>query len=412
MYNYDAKKGSGLYRKNNLKNVLHGFFLAIALTIAEPATTLPLIIHHFSNDVLLVGLFTSLLRGGAIVVQLFAAFYAQSFSLVMPYLRLVFLARFLSWLTIGLVIYFIGDKNPFLTLLGIGIALFVFSVSAGFGQIYFNEILAKVFSHQERGRSMANRQLFAAIGAIVSGFGAGFILERYPPPLSYAYLFFLSACLMAIGLIAFGSIQEPPKKSITQKEKSFILFLHNVFYLLRHNRALQIQIVVVLLSYSFLLSLSYIILQAQSLLRLSGWMVGGFITIQMIGALVGNLLYKALTPNYKGIMVISFCLAIFAFFLLLFPTQWVFISAFFLLGMAIDGFRIAGMNLLFALAPEDKRPVYIALQNTITSIGLFFAIPGGFLLKAFGYTTLYGTTLALLIVGLFFALKIDNTPSP
>jgi len=77
-------------KENNLKNVLHGFFLAIAMTIAEPSTILPLIVHHFSESVVLVGIFASLLRGGAIVVQLFAAFYAQSFGLVLPYLKRVF----------------------------------------------------------------------------------------------------------------------------------------------------------------------------------------------------------------------------------------------------------------------------------------------------------------------------------
>jgi hypothetical protein len=105
-----------LYRENNLKNVLHGFFLAIAMSVAEPSTILPLIVHHFSDSVILVGVFASLLRGGAIVVQLFAAFYAQSFKRVMPYMRRVFVARFLSWLAIGLVILFVGDKNPKLTL--------------------------------------------------------------------------------------------------------------------------------------------------------------------------------------------------------------------------------------------------------------------------------------------------------
>ena len=134
------------YKSNNIKNILHGFFLALALGVAEPSTTLPLIIAHFSADVTIVGFFTSLLRGGAILVQLFAAFYAQSFHYVMPYLRLVFLARFLSWLGIGVAIYLVGDSNPPLTLLLIALFLFLFSFSAGFGSIYFNEILAKVFT--------------------------------------------------------------------------------------------------------------------------------------------------------------------------------------------------------------------------------------------------------------------------
>jgi len=137
------------YKENNIKNILHGFFLAVAMSVAEPSTILPLIVHHFSESVILVGVFASLLRGGAIAVQLFAAFYAQGYKRVMPYMRKVFLARFISWFMIGLAILLIGDKNPALTLWVFGIGLFIFSFSAGFGSIYFSEIIAKIFNKYE-----------------------------------------------------------------------------------------------------------------------------------------------------------------------------------------------------------------------------------------------------------------------
>jgi hypothetical protein len=180
------------YKENNLKNVLHGFFLAIAMSVAEPSTILPLIVNHFSESVVLVGLFTSLLRGGAIVVQLLAAFYAQSYKLVMPFMKKVFLVRFLSWFLIGVVILVIGDKNSKLTLTLFGILLFIFSFSAGFGAIYFSEIIAKIFNKTERGKSMANRQFFAAVGSIISGGIAGWILNEFEAPKSYGYLFIIS----------------------------------------------------------------------------------------------------------------------------------------------------------------------------------------------------------------------------
>ena len=395
------------YKSNNIKNILHGFFLAVALTIAEPSTTLPLIVHHFSSNEVVVGLFTSLLRGGTIVVQLVAAFWAQSFTQMMPYLKRVFLARFLSWLSIGLAILFLGDKNPTLTLVAIGIGLFIFSFSAGFGSIYFNEILAKVFTHEERGRSMANRQFFAAIGSILSGFVAGMILEHLDPPKSYAYLFIVSSFLMGFGLLAFSTIKEPKKSEVRQKERSFFKFLQNAFALLKKDRSLQIQIFVVLLSYSFLFSFAFVILQAKQYIDLTGWLVGGFITIQMSGALLGNLLYKQLTPRFKLIMQLAFVFSIVAYIsVLLFHSKTSFFFSFFLLGMAKDGFRLASMNLLFCIAPKDLRPIYIALQNNLTSIGLFFAIPGGLILHHFGYNILYIFTISMLSFGLLLSFGL------
>ena len=397
------------YKENNIKNIMHGFFLAVAMTIAEPSTILPLIIHHFTQNVVIIGVFVSLLRGGAILVQLIAAFYAQTFKKAMPYLRRVFIVRVLSWFLIGLSIYLIGDKNPKLTLILFGIFLFIFSFSAGFGSIYFSEIIAKVFNKQERGKTMANRQLFAAIGSIISGGVAGWVLSEFNPPKSYAYLFMISAILMSIGMFAFATIKEPVKENIRIKEESFLKYIKNAFLFLKEDKSLQIQIISMLFSYSFLFAFPFVIIQAKESINLTGWLVGGFVTIQMLGAIAGNIIWKKLSPNYKLIFIISYSLMIGAFSLILFfEKEMIYFLFFFLMGMAIDGFRISGMNLLFEIAPEDKRPIYVALQNNITSIGLFFSIPGGILLEILGYKGLYIFTIFMLLVGIYFATKIKD----
>jgi MFS family permease len=395
------------YKENNLKNILHGFFLAIAMAVAEPSTILPLIVHHFSQSVVLVGVFASLLRGGAIAVQLFAAFYAQGYKKVMPYMRKVFLARFVSWFMIGLAILLVGDKNPSLTLWVFGIGLFVFSFSAGFGSIYFSEIIAKIFNKTERGKSMANRQFFAAVASIISGGIAGWVLSNFEPPKSYAYLFMISSFLLGIGLLAFATIKEPVKEKVRVKEESFWKFLKNAFKFLKTDKALQLQILTILFSYSFLFAFPFVILKANQTIHLTGWLIGGFVTVQMVGALLGNIIWKKLAPQYKKIIILSFTGVIAAFIVaLIADNAYMYGIVFFLIGFAMDGFKISSLNLLFEIAPEDKRPIYVALQNNLTSIGLFFAIPGGFILEKFGYNVLYLFTICMLLVGLFFATKL------
>jgi hypothetical protein len=206
--------------KNNYKNVAHAFFLALAITIAEPSTVLPLIIEHFSDSVVIVGLFVSLLRGGAIIIQLYAAFHAQAYKRVLPYLGKVFFFRWFSWLSIGLSIYFIGDSNKTLTLVLIGTGLFFFSFSAGFGAIYFKELQAKLFSKKYRGKTMANRQVAGSIASIISGGVAGYVLSRYEAPLDYAYLFMVSSFIMGIGFLIFVTIDEPEKSMCRRKRKT------------------------------------------------------------------------------------------------------------------------------------------------------------------------------------------------
>ncbi len=396
------------YKKNNEKNALHGFSLGIATTVAEPNTILPLIIHHFSSNLIIVGIFTSLLRGGAIIVQLIAAFYAQGYKEVMPYLRIVFFFRFLSWFLIGAAIFFVGDSDKTLTLWLIGIGLFFFSFSAGFGGIYFKEIIAKVFDKKERGKTMSNKQLFASIGSLLSGGVAGWVLENFQAPDSYAYLFMISALLMGVGLVAFASIEEPIKENITQREDSFFKFIKNATNTFKSDERLRLQILITLFGYAFLLAMPFIILKAKDSFELTGWLVGGFITIQMLGSILGNLfLWKRMTDNYVHMMQVAFAIMISLFTLAFFassPAHYVII--FLLFGIARDGFRNADMNLILEIAPEEKRPVYVAIQSSLTSVGFFFAIPGGFLLEVFGYDALYLLTIMILSVGLFFTRRL------
>nr|WP_221270359.1 MFS transporter [Desulfurispira natronophila] len=390
---------------------MHGFFIALGTTIAEPSTILPLIVNYFTANSIIVGLFASLLRGGAVVVQMFAAFYSQSLTRVMPYQRIVYFVRVLSWFGIGAALYFIGDSSAIISLWSLGIGLFIFSFAAGFGSIYYREILGKVFSHRYLGHSTARRQFFAAIGAILSGVVAGWVLSTYSPPQSYGLLFMVSALLLAVGYGIFITVPEPLKTEISERESSFVLFLQNSWLLLRQDWALRWQIIVVLISHSYLFASPFVILRADEVLNLTGWLVGGYVSLQMTGAMLGNILWGQLASRGRNreVMMLSFALMMVAMiFAMTSSIAWQYGVFFLLSGAAMDGFRLVANNLIIIIAPPAKRPVYIALQFNITALGLFFAVPGGIILGYFGYNVLYIFTIIVLFIGLICAQKLSN----
>ena len=396
--------------KNNYKNVAHAFFLSLAITIAEPSTILPLMISHFSENLIVVGIFVSLLRSGQITIQLYAAFHAQSYKRVIPYLNKVFFFRWLSWFLIGISIYFIGDDNKFLTLILIGTGLFFFSFSAGFGTIYFKELQAKLFSKRYRGTAMANRNIAGAIASIISGGVAGYVLSSFEAPLSYSYLFILSSFLMAIGFLVFATIDEPEKEKTLEKEKNFKLFIKNAISMLKSDIRLQKQIVVIFLSFSYYLSMPFVIIHANSTINLTGWLLGGFIMLQMIGSIFGSTFIWRRIYNYEKMLSLAFMFMILAFIVAMFAqSAYSYAIIFFLFGIALDGMSISSMNLVIEIAPEEKRPIYTALQTNITSIGLFFPILGGLLLSLFdSYLLIYVMSIVLLSIGLFYSLNFKS----
>jgi len=396
-------------KENHYKNIAHGFFLAIATTIAEANTILPLIITFFGGSSILVGFYSALLKGGAVLVQMYAAFHAQAYKLVLPHLRKVFFVRFLSWFLIGISIIIFGQKNPELTLILIGVFLFIFSFSAGFGAIYFKELTAKIFSHSFRGKTMSSRQFFAGIASLASGGVAGYIIHTIKSPYNFGYLFLVSSVLMSIGFIAFSTIKEPKKQNISKKEKSFKLFLKNAKNILKNDKILQNQILTFLLSYSYLLSLPFIILDAKNKITIGGSEIGLLITAQMVGATLSNILWAKLSEfkKYKLIAHIIILIFICAIGLALVATTFYeFMLIFFLFGIGIDGSRISSSNLLLMIAPEDKRPIYSALQVNIISFGIFFSLFGGIILKYTSFGFLYLLTLSLLLISFKLSLKL------
>jgi MFS family permease len=113
--------------------------------------------------------------------------------------------------------------------------------------------------------------------------------------------------------------------------------------------------------------------------------------------------------DYEWMLSLSFLFMMGAFFIaLVAETLYGYTMIFLLFGVAMDGFRNAGMNLIIEIAPEEKRPVYTAIQTNLSSFGLFFPIFGGVLLEWMGsYGVIYGLTILLLGVGFIISRRFD-----
>jgi MFS family permease len=396
---------------NHIRNILHGFFITIGITIAEPSTILPLIVNYFGGSSMLVGFFAALLRGGAVVVQLFAAFKAQSYQLMLPYIRRVFMVRFVAWFLIGVAIIVFGENSPNLTLFSIGLGLFIFSFSAGFGAIYFKDITAKMFTHKFRGKTMAYRQFFSGAGGLLSGAMAGWILNAFEAPYSYGYLFIISSFIMGLGYLSFGTVDEPIKEKTNKRENSFKKFLQNSLVILKADKDLQIQLKTFLLAYGYLIALPFIILDAQTKIELDGVAIGSLITTQMIGAMLSNFLWgklsgRGLNKLTANISILFQIIAILMAFNA--SSLYEYMSIFFLVGAALDGNRIASGNLILSIAPPEKRPVYVAMHINVISFGLFFSMIGGVILHFFNYTTLYSVASIVLCLSFYYSFKLKD----
>ena len=131
----------------------------------------------------------------------------------------------------------------------------------------------------------------------------------------------------------------------------------------------------------------------------------------MVGAMLSNFLWGRLTSKgyYRLSANIALLLHVSAV-LIAFnaSTLYEYIAIFFIVGAATDGNRIASGNLILIIAPPEKRPVYVALQMNIISLGMFFSILGGLILHVSNYTVLYTVTLVMLSFAFYISLKLKD----
>ncbi len=343
-------------------------------------------------------------------MQLYTAFFAQTYSRVMKPLRIIFFFRFVSWFAIGISIYYFGQLNSSLTLWFIGIGLFAFSFCAGLGTIYFHELMGKIFTNDYRGVTWAYRQIFMGLGGVLSGTFAAWLLNEFDEPRSFALVFMISSGFMVIGYLFLGTVKEFSKKRIQKKEDKFSTFLVNTFNTLKYEKDLKSQILVRLISYSYLFVLPFVVKYAEIDINLGSLALGSAVPL-LGGSMLGNVLWAkyASVGSNKKIIMASFIMIIASLSIAFFARNiYLFILLFLLAGSASDGFKLAFTNLVLSIAPEERRPVYFAIQNNLTSFGLFFSIPGGIILNLIGYKALLAITILILIYGSFLGLKLKD----
>jgi predicted MFS family arabinose efflux permease len=76
------------------------------------------------------------------------------------------------------------------------------------------------------------------------------------------------------------------------------------------------------------------------------------------------------------------------------------------LGVYYSSNMLGFYNYLLEIAPDDMRPSYIGLGNTIMGIVTLSPTLGGWLLEATSYTALFAVTVALVFVGFLVALRL------
>ncbi|HKZ22556.1 MAG TPA: MFS transporter [candidate division Zixibacteria bacterium] len=400
------------YKRNFILGISNGIFFNIGLAFLSGSTVLPVFMAHLTDSKVLIGLATSIENIGWHLPQLFVAAATIHYSRQLGVYAKAAILRSITFLGIVVAVFALGEKNNDLLLVLFFFLFTFFAVSGGLAAVSFMDIVGKTIPANKRGTYFGMRMFIGGGLAALSGILVKKILGGYSFPTNFGLLFSLALVTVILGLGSFALVKEPilsnsrPHKSLKENcLEAFSLFQTDATYKLLF--LVRIAIGSVTLAYPFY------ILYAQKTLNIKPEAAGIFLSFEMLGYLISNILWAYLSNRINNRLVLllsavcSVLPPVIALINSLFPLPLVLYAlAFFFLGATNSGVFIGFFNYLLEIAPEEKRPLYVGFIHTVIFPTFLLSTLGGVIIQATSFNFLFALTLILGLVAVFLAYRL------
>ncbi len=399
------------YQRNFFAGLVHGIFFQAADAFGNIHTVLPAFVALLTPSTIAIGLMAAVQGIGNVVPQLFTAYLLEDKPRKKPYLLGVITTRWVSWAILAYLTYAFGAERPGLVL-AVLITLFsMFSIAGGMGTVVYADIFSKAIPAQRRGRFAGWRQLLGYALAIGAGYVVKFILGdemRFPYPTNYALIFLLSAVGLLVAFTGFALIREPvyPTKRVSRSVRDL---LKRAWGLAGQNANFRRLLWARGLTTAVLALAPFYVVYARNEIGVEAGAVGLYLSAQMAGGAVSNLLWGWLGDRFGNKSVIvgtAVTGGLTPLLALLVPstTPGLFLPVFAFLGATISGMRLGYSNFILEMASVDLRPTCVALQNTLLTPVSLLPLAAGALIGAVSYPILLSGGALLMAINTIVAI--------
>ena len=409
------------YRRNFIALVVDFAGFGLGFALYSPSTVLPAFVSELTSSAPLIGLISSLLMGSWLLPQLIAANYLTGQKRRKPQVVISAAIGRFTFFPLAGVVYLWAGRWPTLTLIAFYLCLAAFMSCDAMTSVAWFDMWAKMMPPARRGRVIGLGQVFAGLMTI----GAAELVRRTlsptgPPfPANYALLFLLAGAAMMISLGALLCLHEPPGEG-DGRRTPWREFLPRLGQVLREDGNFRLLTIVRLLGGLGGLASPFYIIYATAELGMAAETIGLFITAQTVGSIAAGFVLGYLNERWGSRIVIRVSrllgvvqpLLALAFAMLhgllgsISPPAYA--TIFLLMGIINSSMMPGFLAYLVDLAPEEVRPMYIGLSNTL--IGVLTVVPliGGWLLEATSYPVLFAVTAVGSVLSLLYALRLSK----
>jgi MFS family permease len=295
----------------------------------------------------------------------------------------------------------------------VAVAVFLFvilwrALGSGFVATPWQEMLAKIIPVTHRGRFFGGAHVAGQLLGLGGSAVAAWILAAWPYPQNFALSFGVGAVGIWASLGFLMLTREPAVAPVADEPASGSVRLNRAYAqrllrILQTNPNFRTYLLSRWLSYGGGMATGFLAVYAVERFQLPDAVSATFTGILLGAGVIGYAVWGAVGDHYghKRVMVMASVLWVGALAVALASSVlWGFYVVFALMGFSSAAGTLSDLNLAMEFGPEAERPTYIGLTRTITGPALLIApLIGGWLAQSFGYSVLFGVSLALAILG-------------
>ena len=411
--------------------ICNGTLSVVGLRLADDSTIIPLLVLRLSGLAWMVGLTLALSTLARTLTQLVAARRLDTLERKKPYYILSSVIRACALLIIAAALFWARE-------MGLGLAVWVvlggLVIRAGGGalaNLSFMDIVAKSNPTTRRGSLWLWRRTLGLIiaAAVVAPFVRYLIGpdSPFPFPLNFGVLFTTSLGVLCFAWLIFAMVREPPSRPSSRSLSLGAHLVHGLRIVRRHAGYRRLVRTRLLLGCASGIRPFFIVF-GSTVWGLSDEVAALFLAVQIgaevLGAVVagrtsdiiGNrrvILISAVSITAAAGVAVAAAYGSWDYTIVIGPwrpsLQIIVLSAAFVAsGFFTAGLMIGPTNYTIDIAPERKRPSYLAFMSLFTLPLAIMPLLYGWAADALGYRVVFTAGLVLALASLYFATRLPE----
>lgn len=359
--------------------LIHGIFLALAVTFTEINTVLPALIIQSGGAEIHIGILTTIMVGLPLISQLLFSSFLQSRKRKKPYLLIGIYMRMAAFYLIGFLLFSSDRFSTSAVLVLIYGGLVMFTMSGAFAGITYVSLIGSTIPENLRKRFFLNKQIFWSIGVFVSGILTRFIISTENGMHRYSFLFVMAASMLALASTGFWLIREEPLEVIPEQKK--VTIFSSMFHILKSDKTFRnYAITANLLSSSIVMIPFYMKIFITSYV-IENDFIGTIVLLQIGGMVVSNLVWPQIVKplGFKGLMRTQ---AVLGGLLPIITAAAVAAGADYriiyfivpILGAMAGAYKMSSEAVLVQISPDDKRALYSGIYGALSLTSALFPL--------------------------------------